>query len=310
MPIRNMGTLLENIVLVETMRLLAQGKRERQPIDLLNSFAMPPLSDWRAHRTDYGFSAAQLNALQTGPQPAPVDSYQAMLWSCLQQPSEQPSASGPNGALLCTILAHYLSCPMRLWLNDIPDGHYGNALPGLAAINATVQRFLALTVAPQNVVVVCEDPWPNSLRINLGETLADWEDKPHARVGFLDPMRYRVNNGAAGETDSASHCKWLRLLSDGMACPVISVHFTGHNDWQTLRSEIEQMHADGRANGYHHTLVARHSYYHTVCSVRAPQGSEESLALARDLQRVLEAAWCGWFTTTGRMRDKLTIQVL
>jgi len=310
MPIRNMGTLLENIVLVETMRLLAQGNQERQPIDLLNSFAMPPLSGWCAHRTDYGFSAAQLNALLVGPQAAPADSYQAMLWSCLQQPSGEPGTLGPNGALLCSILAQHLSCPIRLWLNDIPHGHYGNALPGLAAINATVQRVLALTVAPQNVVVVCEDPWPDCLRINLSDTLANWEDKPHARIGFLDPMRYRVNNGAAGETDSASHLEWLRLLSDGMACPVISVHFTGHNDWQTLRPEIEQMHADGRAKGYLHTLVARHSYYHAVCNVKAPQGSEASRALARDLQRVLEAAWGGWFTTTGRMPDGLTIEVL
>jgi hypothetical protein len=97
------------------------------PIDFLNSFAMPPLSGWCAHKTDSGFSAAYLNALQAGKQPAPPDSYQGMLWSCLQQPPGQPGMLGPNGALLCTMLAHYLARPIRLWLNDIPNGHYGNA---------------------------------------------------------------------------------------------------------------------------------------------------------------------------------------
>ena len=124
------------------------------------------------------------------------------------------------------------------------------------------------------------------------------------------PIRYRVNNGAAGETDSTSHREWLRLLSAGMACSVISVHFTGHNDWQTLRPEIEHMHADGGANGYHHTLVARHSYYHAVCNINAPQGPEASRALARDLQRVLEAAWGVWFTTIRHRPDELRIEVL
>jgi hypothetical protein len=42
-----------------------------------------------------------------------------------------------------------------LWLNDIPNGHYGNGLPGLAAIDAFVQRVLALGTPPKNTVVVC-----------------------------------------------------------------------------------------------------------------------------------------------------------
>ena len=116
MPIRNMGTLLENIVLVEAMRLLTHGDQPNAPIDFINSFAMPVLSNWVPHRTDYGFSAAQLDALRAGPQPSPVDSYQGMMWSCLQQPLGQPGTQVPNGALLCAMLAMHLNWPMRLWL--------------------------------------------------------------------------------------------------------------------------------------------------------------------------------------------------
>jgi hypothetical protein len=155
MPIRNMGTLLENVVIVEAMRLLARRNADAGPVDVLNSFAMPPLSGWCAHKTDHGFNSAQLNTLQSGRQPEPRDSYQAMLWSCLQQPASQPGTQGPNGALLCSLLAHLMSCPVRLWLNDIPDGYYGNALPGLTGINELVQRVLGLSSAPQNVVAIC-----------------------------------------------------------------------------------------------------------------------------------------------------------
>lgn len=310
MPIRNMGTLLENIVLVEMMRFMARWTQARRPLDILNSFAMPPLSGCCAHRTDYGFSASQMNALKARPQPSPSDTYEAMLWSCLQQPAGQPGTLGPNGALLCSILAHHLKCPVRLWLNDIPDGHYGNALPGLAGINAVVQRVLGLTTPSENIVVVCADPWPNCLRTNLSHTLAEWKSDASARLGFLDPMRYRIEGGASGETDSASHREWLRLLSAGTACPVVSVHFTGHNNWPTLRSEISEMHSDGCANGYDHTLVARHSYYHTVCNIRAPQGPKASGELARDLKRALEAAWRGWFRTIDRTPDDLEIRVM
>src|SRR5438309_480875 len=135
MPIRNMGTLLENIVLVEAMRLIHRDATPDYPIEFLNSFAMPPLSEWGAHPVASGFNAAHLTHLRTSPQPVPQDSYQGLLWSCLQQPPSNPGTRGPNGALLCALLAHHLRAPLRLWLNDIPNGHYGNALPDLAAIN-------------------------------------------------------------------------------------------------------------------------------------------------------------------------------
>jgi hypothetical protein len=303
MPIRNMGTLLENVVLVEAMRAFAQANPS-SPIDFLNSFAMPPLSGWCPHRTASGFSAAQLNALQVGQQPTPPESYQGMLWSCLQQPPGQPGILGPNGAILCRMLALLLRCPIRLWLNDIPNGHYGNALPGLTTINAIAQQVLALPATPSSETLVCGEPWPDSLthptESSLTHTLTAWTQPAHARIGFLDPTRYRISNGLGGETDSFSHRQWLLLLASDDACPVISVHFTGHNHWPTLRSELQSMHEDGVATGYPHTLVACHSYYHVVCNIRSPKGPEATHALAVTLKQMVQAAWTSWFQTIRR----------
>lgn len=313
MPIRNMGTLLENIVVVEALRACAQANLAA-PIDFLNSFAMPPLAGWYVHKTDYGFSAAHMNALQAGQQPAAQESYQGMLWSCLQQPPMQPGTQGPNGALLCSMLAHYLRRPIRLWLNDIPNGHYGNALPGLAAINKIVQQVLALALAPNGPIVVCGESWPDSLikppKTNLADTLAAWMGPTQARIGYLDPMRYRIKNGGPGETDSMSHQHWLRLLATGSACTVISIHFTGHNHWSTLRPEIQSMHNDGIATGYPHTLVVRHSYYHVVCNFKTPEGPEAAHLLAFTLQELVQSAWRSWFQTIGRAADALEVVVL
>ncbi|MFC1835704.1 hypothetical protein ACFL2Q_13375 [Thermodesulfobacteriota bacterium] len=306
MPIRNTGTLLENIAPVAAMRLLNQDNHQYSPIDFLNSFAMPPLSVFMQHSTDCGFSEEDLIALQLSQQPGDVTSYESMLWSCLQQPPEQAGIQGPNGALLSAMLAHYLPCPLRLWLNDIPNGPYENAIPGLKGINGTVQQVLQLAEAPKNEVVVCDRRWPTSLlpptEDNLTDTLGAWGDDAHARLGFLDPMRYCQNNVNGDVTDSSSHQQWLHLLADRYPRTVISVHFTGHRYWPGLRAEVQQMYRDGLAQGYHHALVASHSYYHVVCSIRHPDGENATRVLALRLEDAVRAAWNDWFRTIDRSR--------
>ena len=51
MPIRNMGTLLENLVLLEAFRLLSASSPS-SPLEFANSFAMPPLAPWIDHSHD------------------------------------------------------------------------------------------------------------------------------------------------------------------------------------------------------------------------------------------------------------------
>ncbi|MGB6175518.1 MAG: hypothetical protein WBF43_04075, partial [Methylocella sp.] len=66
MPIRNVGTLLENLVVTEAgLALLRKCCHDRTPFDFVNSFAMPPCSPWRPHHHDGGFDAATLERVRT-----------------------------------------------------------------------------------------------------------------------------------------------------------------------------------------------------------------------------------------------------
>lgn len=94
MPIQNIGTLLENIVLVEAARVLISQTHER--LALVNAFAMPPLGSWRdgtKYEYQVGFADQVLERVVTLPTARPT-SYIALLWRCLQH----DRAQGPNGA--------------------------------------------------------------------------------------------------------------------------------------------------------------------------------------------------------------------
>src|SRR6266849_3067455 len=60
MPIRNVATRLENIVLVEAARLLLGETESEQVVEFVNPFAMPPLSAWQDHERDRGFAEVHL----------------------------------------------------------------------------------------------------------------------------------------------------------------------------------------------------------------------------------------------------------
>lgn len=304
MPIRNMGTLLENIVLVEAFRILT-AEAPTEVIEIANSFAMPPLAALREHPRDACFSADQMNALRAGDQPE-SDTYAGLLWACLQQPPEQPGTLGPSGMLLCAMLASGQGTPLRMWLNDIPEGHYGDALPALAAINDSVQKVLGLAHPPSNDVVACSVAYPSALKPpapdNLEATLAAWPKDPQARLGFLDPMRYRLAGPKAGETSSADHRQWLSVLAGGFGRQVVAVHFTGHQNFLQLRSEVAQIRADGVAQGYTHAVTASHAHYHVVALLRDPSGEDATRATADALKTVIEEQWQAWCRAIGRKR--------
>lgn len=303
MPIRNTGTLLENIVLLEALCTLSAQRTG--VIEFANSFAMPPLAEWRDHRLDAGFSETDLRGLADGKRPH-RGSYAELMWACLRQPAASPTTLGPSGALLCALLAARQRTPLRMWLNDLPAGHYGDALPSLGAMNESVREVLALEAAPENVVVACPTPYPLSLRssaaASLGAVLAAWPGDSVARLGFLDPMRYRVTDPRAGETSSADHRLWLQLLAERCSGPVGSVHFTGHRDWATLPAEVAQMRADGIEEGYTSAVTASHAYYHVVVLVLHPRGEEAAHHLARGIAGSIESQWQAWSCAIRRRR--------
>jgi hypothetical protein len=191
-------------------------------------------------------------------------------------------------------------------LNDIPDGHYGNALPALAALNTAVEQILPDHLALDNPTVACGSPYPQSIEpgepSGLTQTLAHWTEAASARIGFLDPMRYRVNEARPGETSSADHRTWLSLIANDFGGPVIAVHFTGHRDHPTLNAEVTSILNDGQQCGYQHAVVAQYATYRTIALVRDPHGQEAADARARMIAAAAEEQFCLWLKGVGTRR--------
>ena len=54
MPILNAGTIVENIALIESARLVfEEAPNTKEPVEFVNSFAMPPFTPWRGPVTIY-----------------------------------------------------------------------------------------------------------------------------------------------------------------------------------------------------------------------------------------------------------------
>ena len=143
MPIRNVGTLLENIVLVEAFRLLDAIVPREGIIDFANAFAMPPLSNWGPHPKDTGFKQHNIEAIPNLPANDDRPLYLRLLRRCV----EHDPNTGPNGALLVTMSALLSGRSLRSWVNDLSDDderqHYPNAIAGLghmAGIAAAAYR--------------------------------------------------------------------------------------------------------------------------------------------------------------------------
>jgi hypothetical protein len=98
MPIRNVGTLLENLVVTEAGLALLR-KCCQAPFDFVNSFAMPPCSPWRPHRQDSGLDAATLDRVRNATDPALLQGYAGLLRATLRSDIEQGRAGTLFGRL-------------------------------------------------------------------------------------------------------------------------------------------------------------------------------------------------------------------
>jgi hypothetical protein len=288
MPIRNVGTLLENIVLVEVARLVFE--HAESPVDFANAFTMPPLSPWKEHRNQQRFDAASIAARTLDP--TPTTSYAALLSACC---TPDPNRGGPSGALLVAMLARRLGVLVRFWLNDLAVGaHYDGAMVSLGRFSALLAELEPRGTDPV-AVVTCGEPYPASLP-SLRAALDGWHvgmPMASAMIGFLDPNRYRIAGAAGPETSSPDHRRWLAALRSGGPPIAVSVHFTGHNHWPTLRPEIERLRQDAADEGYAWSLTAMHSHYATIVSLAHAQPAVAE-ALRRILDGRLHAAWNAW----------------
>jgi hypothetical protein len=253
MPIRNVGTLLENLVVTESgLALLRKCCHDRTPFDFVNSVAMPPCSPWRPHHHDGGFDAATLKRVRCATDPALLQGYAGLLRATLRSDIEQ----GPSAALLVAGSSLQKGVPCRMWLNDIRNGHYGDAIPQLKRITAKARAIYKIKGVL--TVRISDAPYPNSI-MDLARVLQEWNPLPGARLGFLDPMRYRMQDRKDVETSSKDHRCWLAQIAfDGLTC---AVHFTGHSDQRSLEQELRSLHDDAVAEGYTASRAFKRQHY-------------------------------------------------
>lgn len=308
MPIRNVGTLLENIVLAEAARLLIGQATDSCRLEFVNAFAMPPLTQWTGtddspqHPHDYNFSPDILSGLAGSDQELTPGGYPNLLRRCLRH-----SGQGPNGAVLVGMLAALAGVETKLWLNDRPDAdpdaHYPNAITELRGLPGLVGTLLS-TKADRLDVEVCDTEYPDSLA-DMRETVAAWNAIAgrKVRLGFLDPMKYSVENPEPNYTSSEDHQRWLKQLAMGNPETVVSVHFTWSQNGPVLSHELYMMSRDRVKARFPVSLEFRHSGYAVVVLVRADLNAARGMAAS--LETAVASAWLDWHTIVGRAPSPL-----
>jgi hypothetical protein len=90
-----------------------------------------------------------------------------------------------------------------MWLNDVRDGHYGDAVPQLEQIERTARAIYGIQDGKASglTVRVSDAAYPDSIA-DLARVLTEWTPSPGARLDFLDPMRYRLQDRQPAETSS------------------------------------------------------------------------------------------------------------
>ncbi|MFG0333474.1 MAG: hypothetical protein ACF8TS_08945 [Maioricimonas sp. JB049] len=290
MPIRNLGTLLESIVLVEAARSIFAIVESGQTIEFVNAFAMPPLTIWSDHTQDRGFDTVALEALKNRPPNQQESTCMRLLRRCLLHNSE----CGPNGALFVNMLLRESSHPSRIWLNDLPDdggAHYPDAPYGFDQIEALTNILCPLHKS-QAVFHTCDTAFPESLQ-DLSDTIAGWREQgcPNARLGFLAPMKYSIDNPEPNQTSSLSFRQWLSIMDQDVHGPVVSVHFTGNpRRPHELSHELHRMHRDGVRHDYAMTEF-RHANYAVVVHVK----NCDCRQFGNQLEDRVTRSWASWF---------------
>jgi hypothetical protein len=277
MPIQNVGSLIENMVVTETAGLLLDRMGADQDLGFATAFAMPALSEWRPHEQDVGISSEALCQIsKSGGGSEFID----VMSRCLRYHPDR----GPNGALLVSLLATLRRAGLSLWANDVVHGHYGNAIPSLENIAGIVQEIVP-EFSPTVIVNVCDAPYPSSLD-NLRMTLRGWKHHVGALLGFLDPMRYVRDSRLGPYTHSADHRRWLAILRE--LGPSLAVHFTANSDSASLLAELDALREDLKQSDLPFWLEIRRQHY--VVSVGAPD--IEALDALESRMMASWAAWC------------------
>jgi hypothetical protein len=295
MPIQNVGTLLENVVITDASFALLALCREGTPLEFVNSFAMPPLSPWRPHSQTAGFDDATLDRVRDArdSELPPFASYARLLRTNLRSDRGQ----GPNAGLLVAAASLQAGVSCRMWLNDIRCGHYGDAIPQLEQIE-NLARTIYNIKEDNRVglsVNVSDVAYPRSIKC-LAETLRQWRSHAIARLGFLDPLRYRFHGRKEAETSSKDHREWLAAIAfKGLSC---AVQFTANSNqnpdqFDSLERNLRSLHDDAIAEGYGASRVFQRQHYAVFLATRSLVPNEADRVVA-DIEARVQRTWDSW----------------
>lgn len=319
MPKLNEGTLLENIVLIETARLALASTPIEIPVDFANSFALPPLEVWTfGEKTDVCLNLDRLNRLFEFRFLLP-NSYPDLLRACLCGRLD----GGPNGALLVALLAGRERRAIRMWLNDLPRSdrpgsegqeRYPGTISKLAELGAVLHEADSKVDPP--TLAICDASYPLSLE-HLRQSFDQWarQEKPGARLGYLDPDHYQFgppdrSRLAQPITSSEDHKEWLGLLSRDNVPLILSVHFTGGRFPSVTKERVIRLREDAQDCGYDWSLGIKRGNHNVVVSGRYNIDREGALRLGSDLAEAIRQAWDNWIAFTGGGSHKIHIDLV
>jgi hypothetical protein len=275
MPIQNVGTLIENLVVAEAAALLISHSPGRD-LGFVNAFAMPTLSEWRPHGQSVGISDSALARIAAADGKS---EFLAAMGACLRRFPGQ----GPNAALLVSLVSRRQRTALHVWVNDIIDGPYGNAIVSLERLQDTVDQICTVIRSPVEVRATSA-PYPTSIAA-AAAAVRSWGGQLGGLLAFLDPMRYVLARASGPYTSSIDHRQWLTAV--GVALPTLTVQFTGNSDSNALQAELTALRADLIASGFENWLEVRRQHY--VVSVGSNQPG-----LLVELEKRVRAAWREW----------------
>lgn len=286
MPIQNVGTLIENLVVTECAGVLMECVPSGQEFGFVTAFAMPPLTEWRSHSQAIGMSGAALQRVSAS---RGGTDFVNVMRACLRHSLEH----GPNAALLVALLAALRRKGLYVWANDVEDGHYGNAIPRLERLEEVVRNILPDSDAALTTTV-CSAPYPDSIA-DLKATLAQWDGAVDVVLGFLDPMRYVRDSRSGPYTSSADHKRWLWALRTPTTA--LAVQFTGNSDANSLTAELMALRSDLEDIGFQFWIEVRRQHYVVSVASRTPN-------LLGVVEANISAAWNAWCDIVGEIKSR------
>jgi hypothetical protein len=131
------------------------------------------------------------------------------------------------------------------------------------------------------------------LLADLARVLLEWNPVPGARLGFLDPMRYRVEGRRrqAAETSSGDHRRWLAQIAyEGLTC---AAQFTGNRNSLDLEAELCSLQRDAVAEGYTASRASKRQHSVVFVAVRSPANADAE-GVADEVEGRIQRAWKLW----------------